>query len=258
MTKLTFWAILLHQLSLLSAYIPARTVNDLQLDIFRILDDPSFQLFQRGESSFCCINGLSDAVVQSLKEDAVALRNCGFGANAGISNGPNLDIRKNVHQIWIRSAGSTSSITTLVGNIEGRKALIQFTEVLRAHLELHWRRLPSELLELSYLFYDPGAFYTRHIDTISKDVLERSHQRSVSFLLYLGDPKDTQGWESERDGGALRVYKNGEPSFFDVSPQPGTVVVFDSSSVPHEVMPTKRPRLSVVGWFGEFCSPTNN
>ena len=36
------------------------------------------------------------------------------------------------------------------------------------------------------------------------------------------------------------------PSFVDVSPRAGTLVVFDSSRVPHEVLETTSPRRAVV------------
>lgn len=39
------------------------------------------------------------------------------------------------------------------------------------------------------------------------------------------------------------------PSFVDVPPRAGTLVVFDSSAVPHEVLDTKCERLAVAGWF---------
>ena len=34
-----------------------------------------------------------------------------------------------------------------------------------------------------------------------------------------------------------------------VVPRPGTFVAFDSASVPHEVLATRRNRLAVVGWL---------
>lgn len=38
----------------------------------------------------------------------------------------------------------------------------------------------------------------------------------------------------------------------DIAPEGGTLVLFDSVSVPHEVLATKvRERLAVVGWFHE-------
>ena len=83
------------------------------------------------------------------------------------------------------------------------------------------------------------------------------------------------GWR-ESDGGHLRVYLDYEagprematpkdapysvlhagagaasPSsgYIDVPPAAGTLVVFKSDTVPHEVMPTSAKRVAIVGWF---------
>ena len=37
----------------------------------------------------------------------------------------------------------------------------------------------------------------------------------------------------------------------DISPQAGTLVLFDSVSLPHEVLATKRLRYGMQGWFHE-------
>ena len=74
----------------------------------------------------------------------------------------------------------------------------------------------------------------------------RPVRRSISLLLYLTPPD----WRTEVDGGALRVHRqNAAP--LDVEPHAGTLVLFDSASVPHEVLPTRRERTVVVGWLME-------
>ena len=35
----------------------------------------------------------------------------------------------------------------------------------------------------------------------------------------------------------------------EVAPRAGRLVLFDSASVPHGVLPTSRERLALVGWF---------
>jgi len=39
------------------------------------------------------------------------------------------------------------------------------------------------------------------------------------------------------------------PNFVDVEPKAGTLVVFCSDRVPHEVLDTRTERMTVVGWF---------
>jgi 2OG-Fe(II) oxygenase superfamily len=122
-----------------------------------------------------------------------------------------------------------------------------------------------------------GAYYGRHIDT-PRISTSRRRVRCVSFLLYLGGDTD-EPWNGEDHGGQLRIYldpppalslqptmehekKEGNPAandndndnnkcdYVNVIPECGTLVLFDSATVPHEVLPTRRDRLAVVGWFG--------
>ena len=79
------------------------------------------------------------------------------------------------------------------------------------------------------------------------------------------------GAEPAVDGGQLRVY-SGTPltetdeaaaaaaaatdmetdmETFDVPPNAGTLVLFSSAAIWHEVLPTRRERLVVVGWLCE-------
>lgn len=88
--------------------------------------------------------------------------------------------------------------------------------------------------------YPPGARYRRHLDRF-----EREKRRAVSCILYLN-----QGWKAE-DGGELRIYLGPEEDapHRDVLPEGGTLAIFLSAEVPHEVLPARRDRLSLTGWF---------
>lgn len=146
-----------------------------------------------------------------------------------------------------------------VGNRDAREDLLDLMADLR---ELLQQELGIELLEsmeLQYLRY-PGTnkndkkkkgFYGRHFDSTTDDEITR--KRTVSLLLYLNE----DGWDGERDGGILRAYiqpkKKGTSSTEsftqDVVPEGGKLVLFDSKSVEHEVLPTSKERWAVVGWF---------
>lgn len=180
-----------------------------------------------------------------------------------------------------------------IGNPEARNRLVQCVEQLRRALDLPLERaddpqqsgptctLPPNRIELSYLLYDVAkdggsAFYDKHLDC-STNPTSDSHWRRVSFLLYLGGTDPEVPWDLERDGGALRVHGSeylsrailmsslaavqegtatlAGQAFADLAPIPGRLVLFDSATVEHEVRPTRRKRLCVVGWFG--TSPLN-
>lgn len=104
--------------------------------------------------------------------------------------------------------------------------------------------------ELQLLHYREGGHYARHVDDGTFTANSRV-RRSISLLLYL-TPSD---WRSEDDGGALRVHYDGDggrASYYeDIEPSAGTLVLFDSSSVPHEVLTTRRERIAIVGWLLE-------
>jgi SM-20-related protein len=92
-------------------------------------------------------------------------------------------------------------------------------------------------LELHYALYPPGSGYVRHLDQP-----RGREQRRVSLALYLNEQ-----WEPE-DGGALRVH-DAAGSHRDVAPCGGRLVMFLTAGRVHEVLPARRPRLSLSGWF---------
>ena len=89
--------------------------------------------------------------------------------------------------------------------------------------------------------YPPSSGYHKHLDQF-KD----SDARRVTCVLYLNPPD----W-SEADGGALRLYLDGQNDtpYLDIPPTGGTLIVFLSDRFYHEVRPTQRERLSLTGWF---------
>ena len=115
-------------------------------------------------------------------------------------------------------------------------AALAFLDALRIACN---RSLMTGLVEYEghYALYPPGASYARHRDRFRDD-----DTRVLSCVLYLND-----GWRIE-DGGALRLYVDGARAI-DVWPEAGTLVAFLSARFDHEVLPARRPRLALTGWF---------
>lgn len=91
--------------------------------------------------------------------------------------------------------------------------------------------------ESHFAFYPAGAFYKKHLDRFRDD-----DRRTVSVVLYLNEQ-----WQDDF-GGELRLHlPDGETR--DVRPDAGSLVVFMSADMPHEVLPATRERLSLAGWF---------
>ncbi len=117
-------------------------------------------------------------------------------------------------------------------------AFLDWAEALRLGLN---RRLFLGLFEFEahLALYPPGAFYVRHFDSFTG-----AANRMVSLVLYLN-----RDWKSG-DGGELVLYRAGSGSeMTQVDPLGGTLVLFMSEEIEHEVLPTRTRRASIAGWF---------
>jgi len=93
--------------------------------------------------------------------------------------------------------------------------------------------------ESHYAHYPSGAFYKRHVDAF-----KGQSNRVLTTVMYLNPFWQTQ------DGGQLQIYDiNDDNLITSVEPEMGTFVVFLSEQFPHEVLPSKRDRYSIAGWF---------
>ncbi len=95
-------------------------------------------------------------------------------------------------------------------------------------------------LESHFAQYPPGGYYKRHLD-----VFRGKSRRRISCVFYLNFH-----WCSG-DGGQLRLYLPGEAGEtpMDIPPLAGSLVIFDSQTIEHEVLPALRPRASLAGWL---------
>ena len=128
--------------------------------------------------------------------------------------------------------------------------LYEQLEATRQQLEVMLGRELSSGIEATYVIYPPtSGHYKRHIDSIQGVDESGSGRRAVSFICYLPDPDVP--W-TPSDGGQLRIYGEGA-EYDDILPTSGSLVLFDSKWVWHEVMPTFRERACLVGWFREVA-----
>lgn len=170
---------------------------------------------------------LGDTLIERLKslDNQQALTSAGIGRKDKNQIAP--AIRKD-RTFWLDRTNSTDS------------QYLSRMEDLR--LELN-RALFMGLFEYEahYAVYPPGGFYKKHIDA-----LKGSRNRIVSTVCYLND----EDWQ-EDDGGMLTLYdaENPDQIAHIVSPRKGTLVTFLSEDLPHEVLPARRDRRSIAGWF---------
>ena len=149
-------------------------------------------------------------------------------APAGVGRGTQQQVREGVrgdHIQWLEPGQHAACDEYLQTLDELRMALNQGLYLGLEDFEGH------------FALYPPGAFYQKHVDRFRDD-----DRRAVSVVFYLNDD-----WQAEQ-GGALRLYlANGETR--DVLPQAGSLLVFLSADMPHEVLPASRDRLSLTGWL---------
>ncbi len=144
----------------------------------------------------------------------------------------------------INSFVRTDEICWITDNSQAGSAWIDWAESLKVYLN---RRLFLGLFSFESHFarYAKGDFYKKH-----KDAFKGEGNRVLSVVVYLN-----QNWSVD-DGGELVIYNDQSPtlSIVDQSkttviPGFGTIVVFLSEQFPHEVLPAKRDRYSIAGWF---------
>lgn len=168
--------------------------------------------------------GLVRSLASEVREGYAAgdLRPAQVGTGAQRNLAPQL---RGDRIFWLEEKEATSA----------QSAALRAFETLRAALN---RELMLGLFELEahFALYPPGAFYGRHVDRFRDD-----DARVLSVVLYLNED-----W-NEADGGQLRLET--EAGAVDISPQGGTLVAFLSERFPHEVLPARRERLSLTGWF---------
>lgn len=86
--------------------------------------------------------------------------------------------------------------------------------------------------------------------------------RKYSLLLYL----NSNDWDPSVNGGQLRIHLDGGddevpmdaiPNYVNVDPLGGTLVLFKSDLIPHEVLDTNAERYAIVGWYNHGVSVTD-
>jgi SM-20-related protein len=90
--------------------------------------------------------------------------------------------------------------------------------------------------EFHYTLYEPGRFYKKHIDQF-----KNNSSRQFSMITYLND-----AWQEDY-GGHLCIYNDEQVQ--KILPENGKSVFFKSNELPHEVLPSSQPRLSITGWL---------
>lgn len=147
----------------------------------------------------------------------------------------------------------TDEICWINGESSAGKAWLSWTSELQTYLNRHLF-LGLFSFESHFAHYAQGDFYKKH-----KDAFVGEDNRVLSVVVYLN-----KGWSNE-DGGELVIYDSESTHYpkiddgsIKVTPAFGTIAIFLSEEFPHEVLPAKRDRYSIAGWFRLNNSIANN
>lgn len=171
-----------------------------------------------------------------------ALENEDAARTAGVGTGGTRRRDSSLRRAKLLSLLSPPNFT---GDLGARLAISRCMHSLCLELNGAVSILDARATELGYVYYPTGGFYERHCDVPARGsgVASDGGRREWSVLLYLDDM-----WKAEW-GGALRIYPEDDAPSVDVLPEGGTLVLFRSDRIEHEVMETRRERHAVVGWL---------
>ena len=202
------------------------------------------QLDQITDRGYCVMdNFLSPSVIDTLASEILVLENGALlhAANTGRAQTTVNTKFRGDSIYWLNEAEASPAQQTYFDEMER----------LRYGLNRHLY-LGLDLLESHLALYPIGAGYQKHLDRFKANDNSQLPQRQISCILYLN--KD---W-LEEDGGYLRLYLNADDatdgivataSSLDIAPIAGRLVMFLSDTFYHEVLPAKRVRMSLTGWF---------
>ena len=179
-----------------------------------------------------CADFLAPGQVTALAAELDGRRAAGHFRPAGIGTGMALQLRPDIRNDQVHWLGESPETAAQRPYFD---ALEQLRLAINRHLFLGLFRFEGHMA-----LYPPGSFYRKHLDQF-----RGATQRKVSAILYL-NPDWTPG-----DGGELRLYLDpaGEGAYQDIAPRGGTLACFLSDRFHHEVLPTRRERRSLTGWY---------
>jgi SM-20-related protein len=206
-----------------------RTV-DKSMSIDNILNDIQTQGFSLQENLFSeeVINELRSEIQNAYHNNSVeySLQHAGIGKNANLQKTIRGD---KIH--WLTKEKLN----------QPQKILWDFLETIKTQFNQKLF-LGIKDFETHVTVYPENTFYKMHIDQFKNTNGEKI--RKISFVIYLN-----QDWK-EADGGELRLFDSDQKEIIKtIAPENNSAIFFLSDEFPHEVLETKKERISITGWF---------
>lgn len=185
-------------------------------------------------NGWATVAGCLDATdSRNLRLECVAAWEKGDFRKAGVGKGTGREVREEIRRdqvMWLEPGALPI----------GQRGYLDLLETLRLAMN---RRFFLGLFDFEghFAIYPEGAFYKPHLDRHSG-----TNDRVVTVILYLNPD-----W-SPGDGGELKLWTTAgdrENDFILIAPRMGTLVCFMAADFWHEVLPARKPRISITGWF---------
>lgn len=177
---------------------------------------------------------LAPAAVAGLRAVCLSRRAAGAFHAAGVGSGEArvLPAMRGDSILWLEPGDPHPDV----------RAYLAVTESLRQAANREFF-LGLHELEAHFAAYPGGASYRKHLDRFRDD-----DRRTLTAIIYLNED-----WTAA-DGGQLRFWPDpsGEGEYLDIVPAGGTLVTFLSGLYWHEVLPARRTRLALTGWFKRY------
>ena len=176
---------------------------------------------------------LDEAHSLRLRTECSEASDRGDFKRAGVGRGLDLQVHEDIrgdHVMWLQTDAASVEQVIYLAKLE----------LLRLALN---QRFFLGLFEYEghFAIYPEGAFYKAHLDRHAG-----TNDRIVTTILYLNP-----NWQPG-DGGELKLWTSPEGkagAFILIEPRMGTLVCFMAGDFWHEVMPAKKTRMSITGWF---------
>ncbi|TXC78699.1 2OG-Fe(II) oxygenase [Luteibaculum oceani] len=170
---------------------------------------------------------MDEKLLSRLRNHLIRLRNAGELRDAGIGNKTNFEVNMEIRSDQIK----------WINQLECNALEQQFFDAVQDFSNYLNRTCFTGIKnwEFHYANYRKGSFFKRHFDRFKND-----NGRKFSIVCYL-NKKWVLG-----NGGELVLHLDKEVV---VEPKFGTVVVFNSALVEHEVKIAHKNRISITGWL---------
>ena len=194
-----------------------------------------------GSAGFVVLDGwLSQAPALALRTELLELLDQGRFTDAGVGRGA-----QRQHAPAVRSDRTLWFHNDDADLGPGLRGFLLRLQGLRVGLNRSCF-LGLSRIESHAAVYEPGARYAAHVDAFDdgRAPTPDARTRVISFSYYLNE-----GFTPD-DGGCLRLHglPSGAP-VVDVEPLFDRLVLFQSRTVLHEVLPVMRRRFSITGWL---------